>query len=464
LLAATAVGVYLLVIVGATTALTDAASSCSTWPACNGQWLPSLSDPSLVVAWGHRVVALAVAGLVTASALAAWLGDGTTRVRGALLVVAVAYPIQVGLGALAATTATPPMLSSIHLVLGVFIFGTVIVALSWTLETETASDGDWESLEQPEPIPAEASERPPVPTAFLPRAKATALAYLRMTKPRLMWLLCLVAVAGMALGSTLGYPLTWETVALTLGGGVLSIGASGTFNHVIERDVDRKMDRTADRPLAADLVPVRHALAFGTTLGLASLALFASVNLLVAVLGLTAIVFYSVVYTVVLKPNFVSNTVIGVAAGALPALIGWAAVTGRLGVGGDVASWGGIVLAAVIFLWTPAHFYNLALAYKEDYARGGFPMLPVVEGEAPTRKHILWYIAATLVSAGVLAIVSDLGLLYAVTSAALGALFLHYAVRLHYEQTEAAAFRAFHASNAYLGALLLAVVVDSLVL
>jgi protoheme IX farnesyltransferase len=457
LLAATAIGVYLLVVVGATTTLTDAAASCPTWPACNGRWMPSLSDPLLVVAWAHRVVALAVAALVVASSAVAWLGEATTRVRVAVLAAAVTYLVQVGVGAVAATTGTPTTLSAIHLVLGVFIFGLVMLALSWTLETETAKDGDWEPLEQPEPVEADAGERPPVPSEPVARAKATAAAYFRMTKPRLMWLLCLVAAAGMALGATLGHPVTWGTVLATLGGGVLSIGSSGVFNHVLERDVDEKMERTADRPLASDLIPVRHALAFGVVLGVTSLASFASVNLLVAVLGLTAIVFYSVVYTLVLKPNFVSNTVLGGAAGALPALIGWAAVTGSLGVPG-------VMLAVVIFLWTPAHFYNLALAYKEDYARGGFPMLPVVKGEAPTRKHILWYVAATLVGAGVLAVVADLGLLYAVTSASLGGVFVYYVVRLHYEQTEAAAFRAFHASNAYLGALLVAVIVDALVL
>jgi protoheme IX farnesyltransferase len=457
LLGLTAVGVYLLVVVGASTTLTDAAASCPTWPACNGQFLPSLSDPLLVVAWGHRVLALVVAAFVVTSAAAAVLGDAKARVRVLLGVAAVTYVAQVGVGAVAATSGTPSTLSAIHLVLGVFIFGLVVLALSWTLETETATDEDWEATDDPEPVTVDESDRPPVPSAFLPRAKATAYAYFQMTKPRLMWLLCLVAAAGMALGSTVAGTLTVDIVLATLGGGVLSIGSSGTFNHVLERDVDEKMERTADRPLASDLVPVSHALAFGVVLGVASLALFASVNLLVAVLGLTAIVFYSVVYTLVLKPNFVSNTVLGGAAGALPALIGWAAVTGSLGVPG-------VLLAVVIFLWTPAHFYNLALAYKEDYARGGFPMLPVVEGEAPTRKHILWYIAATLVGAGVLATVADLGLLYALTSATLGGVFLYFAVRLHYEQTEAAAFRAFHASNAYLGALLFAVVVDALVL
>jgi len=132
-------------------------------------------------------------------------------------------------------------------------------------------------------------------------------------------------------------------------------------------------------------------------------------------------------------------------------------VTGEIG-------GGGLLLALVIFLWTPAHFYNLALAYKDDYERGGFPMMPVVRGETTTRRHIVWYLGATLVAAVALAAVAEpLGALYAVVGVAVGALFLWMVVRLHYEQTEDAAFRAFHASNAYLGLLLFAVVFDALV-
>jgi protoheme IX farnesyltransferase len=242
----------------------------------------------------------------------------------------------------------------------------------------------------------------------------------------------------------------------TLGGGVLAIGASGTFNHVLERDVDRRMARTADRALAVDLVSVRNAIAFGAVLTVASLALFASINLLAAGLGLTAIVFYSVIYTLVLKPNTVQNTVIGGAAGALPALIGWAAVEGSLGLPG-------LALGGLIFLWTPAHFYNLALAYKEDYARGGFPMMPVVRGDAVTRKHITLYFAATLSTAVVLTAITGLGPLYALASVGLGAIFLWAIVRLHWERTESAAMRAFHASNAYLGIVLVTIVVDAMV-
>ncbi len=453
-------GVYLLIIVGATTAVTGAADACPTWPACNGQWLVPLSEPDLVVAWGHRVVALVVGFLAVATALAAWLGDVDRRVTTAVVLSALLYPLQVGLGALAATAGTTALLSSVHLLVGVAIFTGLVVALAWTLEAETATDHDWETVPEPTVVGSgtETTAEPcELPSGGFQRAKLVANAYFRMMKPRLMWLLCLVAGAAMALGAaTTGTDLAVETIVLTLLGGVLSIGASGTFNHVLERDVDRRMQRTSDRPLAVDVISVRNALAFGFFLVTASLVVFAQVNLLVAALGLVAIAFYSIVYTLLLKPNTVQNTVIGGAAGALPALIGSAAVDGRIGLPG-------IVLATVIFLWTPAHFYNLALAYKEDYARGGFPMMPVVHGEAVTRKHILWYLAATLVGASALSAVADLGLLYALVSAGLGTVFLWMVVRLHREQTTDAAFRAFHASNAYLGALLAAVVVDSLV-
>jgi len=337
------------------------------------------------------------------------------------------------------------------------VFGTLILALAWTLEAETAGldeesepTGTEEDADPVEDVPTHT-----VPDSLFGRAKLTAFAYFRLMKPRLMWLLCLVASAGMALAA--GPDLTIRTIVLTLSGGVLAIGASGTYNHVLERDVDKKMARTSDRPVATHLVPVRNAMAFGGLLMVASLAVFLQVNLLAAALGLVAIMFYSVIYTLVLKPNTVQNTVIGGAAGALPAMIGWVAVTGRIGLPG-------LALAGVIFLWTPAHFYNLALAYKDDYARGGFPMMPVVRGEAVTRKHILLYLAATLLGASALTAISGLGVLYAVTSVAVGGVFLWAVIRLHWERTEQAAFRAFHASNAYLGALLVAIVVDTLVL
>ncbi len=457
LLAASAMGVYLLVLVGTTVAVTDAAATCGAWPACgDGTALPTTAAGALVI--GHRLAAVGVGLLVLLAGVAAWRGNRSRRVRAALGVSMCCYPVQAALGAVVATNGPTAVLSAAHLLVGVVIFGGLVAALAWTLEADTGDPSDDpvtdpEDLSMPE-APAD-PESPTLPEEPVARVRAVAGAYFRLTKPRLMWLLCLVASAGMALAA--GPTLEPRTVVLTLLGGVLSIGASGTFNHVLERDVDRRMNRTSDRPIATDVVSVRNALIFAGLLTVGSLVSFAAVNPLVAVLGLLAIVFYSVIYTLILKPNTVQNTVIGGAAGALPALIGWAAVTGSVGLGG-------LVLATVIFLWTPAHFYNLALAYKDDYARGGFPMMPVVRGETETRKHILWWLAATLVGAGVLATWEPLGWIYVLTTVVLGAAFLWAVVRLHVDRTESAAFRAFHASNAYLGALLLAVVVDTLAL
>ncbi len=460
LLAGVAVGVYLLVIAGATAAVADAAAACGAWPLCDGA---SAADPSVAVALGHRAVAALVGLLLVGTVVAAWRRGAPHRVRAALAAAALLYPVQIAVGALAAVEAAPPTLAGTHLAVGVTIFVGVALALAWQLETETA-DGDdplaetgvtaLADLPAVDVDPAATDPGPAAPDSSGGLA-ATAMAYVRLTKPRLMWLLCLVAAAAMALAA--GPALSADTVVYTLLGGVLAIGASGTFNHVLERDVDRRMARTADRPLATDRVGVRNAVGFGVVLAAAAVASFLQVNALAAGLGLVAILFYSVVYTLVLKPHTVQNTVLGGFAGSLPALIGWAAVTGRIGVPA-------VVLAGLIFLWTPAHFYNLAMAHREDYARGGFPMLPVVRGPAVARRHVLLYLVATMVAAAALASVSRLGVLYAATAAALGAGFLWAVLRLHRERTETAAMRAFHASNAFLGGLLVVVVLDALLL
>ena len=363
------------------------------------------------------------------------------------------YPVQAGFGALVATGSG---FAGVHLVVAMAIFAALVLALAWHLEAETGTDDVPETTPDPEPTLGEAPPEPEPLSALdgAERVRRTAWAYFQLTKPRLMWLLCLVAAAAMALAGG-GTGLDVRTIVLTLGGGVLAIGASGTFNHVLERDRDRRMSRTSDRPVATHQISLRNAVAFGVTLAIASIAVFLQVNTLAAALGLVAILFYSIIYTLVLKPNTVQNTVIGGAAGALPALIGWAAVTGRI----DVA---GLALAGLIFVWTPAHFYNLALAYRDDYERGGFPMMPVVRGETTTRKHILLWLGATLATATALLWLTTLGWLTAATTTVVGTVFLWAVVRLHREQTEGAALRAFHASNAYLGLVLIAIVVDAL--
>lgn len=456
LLTLSTLGVYLLVVVGATASLANAAQACSSWPFCSNV----LTDPAAAIALGHHIMAGMVGLLVLVTGIVLFKSDVSRRVKiGALLGMAL-YPAQITVGALMVTAGGGLAIPGLHLLVGVAIFAILLVTLAWHLEDVTGTDDAGIGFETVQSS-AEKTAAPSTPATPLAerslgvRLRARTFAYFRLMKPRLMWLLCLVAAAAMALAA--GPALSVETIVLTLSGGVLAIGASGTFNHVFERERDKKMARTNDRPLVRHQVPARNALLFGFTLTGLSLVIFLQLNPLAAALGLLAILFYSVIYTLVLKPNTVQNTVIGGAAGSLPALIGWAAVTGRI----DVA---GLLLAILIFVWTPAHFYNLALAYKEDYAKGGFPMMPVVRGETTTRKHILFWLGATLVSATALIWLTELGWLTAATATVLGALFLWTVLRLHVEQTEAAAFRAFHASNAYLGLVLVAIVVDAMAL
>jgi protoheme IX farnesyltransferase len=465
LVAATLVGVYLLLVVGVSTALLDGAAACPTWPLCDGVWLPTADAPlALVVAWAHRLVAVGVGALVLVTGVVAWTARPrpSRRVRVALAVGVVVYPIQVAVGALTAVGGAPTPLSALHLALAVGLFTALLLALLWQLEAETPrgeDEGPRASTTGRAPtrpsrpaVTATASTTEPEPNPPL-GLRARAAAYLALTKPKLWWLLCLVALASMGIagGRTLGP----GTVFATLTGGVLAIAASGTFNNVLERDLDRQMARTGDRPLVAGDIPVRRAVGFGLALALGSVAVFlVYVNVLAAALGVLAILFYSVVYTLLLKPNTTQNIVVGGAVGAFPALIGWAAVTDTVGIPA-------VVLGAVIFLWTPAHFYNLAMAYREDYARAGFPMLPVVRGERTTRRHVLLYLGATMLAAIALGVDPRLDLLYAVTAATLGTVFLAAVVLLFRERSRPAAFRAFHASNAYLGCLLLAVLLDT---
>jgi protoheme IX farnesyltransferase len=457
------IGVYVLVVVGATASLNDAAAACSSWPACSGD----LSDPAVAVALGHRLLAAVVGLVVLIAGVSLFRVDTSRRARLTAVLGLLLYPAQIAVGALMATTPGGTGVPGLHLLAGVSIFAALLVSLAWHLEYETGSQDSGTPTEELEPAPLESEEPDTMTTdeeqvplanrSLGVRLRARAFAYFRLMKPRLMWLLCLVAAAAMALAAASGWTFGVETVVFTLGGGVLAIGASGTFNHVLERDRDKRMSRTSDRPLATHEVPKRNALAFGLVLTALSVLVFLQTNVLAAALGFVAILFYSIIYTLVLKPNTVQNTVLGGAAGSLPALIGWAAVTGRI----DVAA---LLLAAFIFVWTPAHFYNLALAYQDDYERGGFPMMPVVRGETTTRKHILFWLGATLVCGSGLIWITDLGWLTAVTTVVIGAVFLAAVVVLHREQTESAAFRAFHASNAYLGLFLIAIVVDAMAL
>lgn len=284
---------------------------------------------------------------------------------------------------------------------------------------------------------------------------ATVAAYVRLTKPRVVELLLVTAVPPMVLAQA-GMP-SLALVAAVVGGGALAAGGANTINCWVERDRDQLMRRTLDRPLPrGEIVPAR-ALVFGVLLNAVAFVLLAlAVNLLAALLTLAATLFYVFVYTIWLKPRTVQNVVIGGAAGAVPVLVGWAAVRGELA----APAW---LLFAVVFTWTPAHFWALALKYRDDYAAAGIPMLPVVRGVDETTRQIAGYAMLTVALTFALTLTGDVGRIYAGAVAVLGALFVAGATSLRRDPTPRRAMRFFGFSNVYLMLVFVAVACDALV-
>jgi protoheme IX farnesyltransferase len=311
------------------------------------------------------------------------------------------------------------------------------------------------------------SEMPGAATGDGRSRTATVRAYVALTKPRIIELLLITTVPAMVL-ATRDLPgavdwIDWAwLVAWTLVGGTLAAGSANAINQYLDRDIDILMTRTRRRPLPAASVEPRHAVVFGVVLGVIAIALLAwFVNLVAALLTLLAIVFYVFVYTVVLKRTTTQNIVIGGAAGALPPVIGWAAVTGSV----EVPA---LFLFALVFYWTPPHFWALSLRIAKDYAAAGVPMLPVVRGSAETTRQILLYTILLVAISLIFFAVAKMGLIYLVAAVVMGALFLWQAGRLartvSAEGTTVGAIRLYKFSITYLTVVFAAVAVDALVL
>jgi protoheme IX farnesyltransferase len=315
-------------------------------------------------------------------------------------------------------------------------------------------------------VPERASEAVyPVSPAALARAqqaatrdvRAVVRAYVSLTKPRIVELLLVTTVPAMLLAAR-GMPALW-LVAVVLVGGSLAAGAANALNCYIDRDIDQVMRRTSRRPLPAHTVSPRAALVFGLTLAVLSTVVMAVfTNLLATVLTVGAIAYYDLVYTMWLKRTTPANTVWGGACGAAPVLIGWAAVTGGL-------SWPAWVLFAVVFLWQPPHFYALAIKFKDDYARAGIPMLPVVASMRRVGFETVIYSWLTVLASLAL---WTLGMtpLYGAVAVVVGALLLVEAHRLDgriRRGEPVKPMRLFHWSTTYLTLLFLAVAVDALI-
>jgi protoheme IX farnesyltransferase len=272
-----------------------------------------------------------------------------------------------------------------------------------------------------------------------------------MTKPKVQSLLLFTTVTTMYVAGDPSLGL----VALTCLGGALSAGGAGAINHVLDRDIDRTMARTADRPVASGRVSPAFGLAFGVTLGVAAFVLLATtVNLLAAALSLSGLLGYVFVYTLWLKRTTPQNIVIGGAAGAVPPLVAWAAVTGEL-------TGTPFYLFAIVFFWTPPHFWALSLLMKDEYARAGVPMLPVVRGERETRRQILLYTILLYAVTQLPFCAGAFGMTYLVASVLLGAAFIYGAVRLTRRPERRNALRLYLFSLGYLAALFAAMVADA---
>jgi heme o synthase len=295
----------------------------------------------------------------------------------------------------------------------------------------------------------------PVAATWHQHAGASIWSYVQLTKPRVIELLLVTTLPAMILAEGKFPPVA--LVVQVLVGGALAAGGANTINCWIERDRDQVMRRTAHRPLAMGTIAPQRALVFGLVLEVLAFALlWSTVNLLSAALAVGAMLFYVFVYTIWLKPRSPQNIVIGGAAGAVPVLVGWAAVTGELA----APAW---VLFAIVFFWTPPHFWALALRYRDDYAAAGIPMLPVVKGERVAVRDIAVYSVIVFATTLVLPFVSDVGTIYTVSAVVLGVAFVVQALKLVRSVDPDKAIRFFMFSNTYLAALFAAVAVDTLV-
>ena len=455
LAAFTTLATFALLLFGSHVTATDTALVFPDWPLMNGSLLPALTDltsPHVLHRWVAAVVGLIVAGV----AVVAWRTqrDHPTLVRLAIG-AGVLFAIQVLVGGLQVMTHLSAWTQTLHLALGAVIYAGLVgltVTSYYVARSVTSGIDDGRTT----------GARTPAPTTG-DRVRA----YIALTKPRIIELLLVTTVPAMVLATRWVPGLDWGDwgwkVVWTLIGGTLAAGSANAINCYLDRDIDSLMTRTRRRPLPAHQVEPENAVLFGLVLGVASFVLMAwTINLLAAFLTLLAIAFYVVVYTMLLKRSTPQNIVIGGAAGALPPVIGWAAVTGNVGIPA-------LILFALVFYWTPPHFWALSLRIRKDYAAAGVPMLPVVRGIPETTRQIALYTVLMVAISLVLWPVARMGLVYLGAAVGLGAVFIWQALALwrrgaSEEASTRGAIRLYKYSISYLSLLFVAIAVDALVL
>ena len=452
-----AVTTYALLLFGSQVTATDAALVFPDWPLMGGTAFPALTALTTTQVL-HRWVAVVVGLIVVGIAIVAWRTQRRNRAVVSLAVgAAVLYPIQALIGGLQILTHLDAWTQTLHLALGALIWGAMaaLVVVSYYTARTTPPIGLGSGADG-----GRRDETAGSPAAAPRTARDTVRAYVALTKPRIIELLLVTTVPAMVLAAH-GIPRL-DLVWWTLLGGSLAAGSANAINCYLDRDIDLLMARTRRRPLPAHEVEPERAVVFGLVLGVAAFAtLTAFVNLLAAFLAMLAIAFYVFVYTLFMKRSTPQNIVIGGAAGALPPVIGWAAVTGDVGLPA-------LILFALVFYWTPPHFWALSLRIAKDYAAAGVPMLPVVRGVPETTRQILLYTVLLVAISLVLFAVARMGWIYLAVAVVLGAIFLWQAVRLWRvgtspEASTTGAIRLYKYSITYLSLLFLAVAIDAIV-
>jgi protoheme IX farnesyltransferase len=438
----TATAAFVLLVVGAYVRAEGAGLAFRDWPLMDGRLVPALGGIATLM-FVHRVLAATVLLLVIWVAIRARAMESRSKVLVVLSTTALGlYVAQILVGAANVWSRLDAAAVVAHVALSGVIWG-VLVALA-TVSRRFAAQGK------------KAVEVDVRSNGKRGNLRETTAAYFRLTKPRIVVLLLITTVPAMVLAER-GLP-SIGLIAATLVGGAIAAGSANAINCYLDRDIDQVMRRTRNRPLPAHRLEPTSALAFGYVLGAVSFFLLSvTVNVLAASLALSAIAFYVFVYTMWLKRSSMQNIVIGGAAGAVPALVGWAAVTG----GVAPPAW---ILFAIVFVWTPPHFWALAMRYRTDYEAAGIPMLPVVRGAQETRRQILLYSLVLFGTSLVLVPVASMGTIYLAAAVVLGGWFVWRALRLWRGTSPAESMRLFRYSIVYLGLLFAAVAADALVL
>jgi protoheme IX farnesyltransferase len=423
---------FAVLMIGALVVQQRAGEVITDWPLMNGSLLPPEGSRPFLH-WTHRIVAGLLGVVIGYLALRITRREPRDRTLLILGHSALAlWVVQVLLGGSYVLTGASAWTIVGHVLTGELLWVTLVSLsiLSFRRATAAAPAGG-------KPVDAPAAESPAA-TGAAGRVKA----YFMLTKPRIIELLLITTVPAMIVAAR-GWPSGWLVLA-TLVGGSMAAGSANCINCYLDRDIDEKMQRTSIRPLPSHQVTPANALRFGIVLGVVSFVFMAwLVNMPAALLSLAAILFYVFIYTIGLKRYTPSNIVIGGAAGAAPALIGWAAVTGDVG----RPAW---VLFAIIFYWTPPHFWALALRYSDDYKAAGVPMLPVVRGVQETTRQIVLYAVVLFAVSLLMYPVAQLGVLYLAAAFVMGLAFIFYAFRLRAKPDGKGAMSLFHFSISYL--------------